>query len=54
MATIKEDIVILFCQTGKRSKEAAALLSANVGSTKKIYCLQGGIAKWIEHGKREA
>lgn len=54
MKTIEEDIVILFCQSGKRSKEAAKRLSATFGTSKKIYSLQGGILNWKKHGKEKA
>lgn len=43
---IKADTVVVFCQSGKRSKQAAILLSGIFGTTKKIYSLQGGIENW--------
>ena len=43
---IHSDTVILFCQTGKRSLQAARILSGIFGNTKKIYSLQGGIVQW--------
>jgi sulfur-carrier protein adenylyltransferase/sulfurtransferase len=49
--TIEEETVVLFCQSGKRSKEAAKILEANFGPTKKVYSLEGGIIKWKAHGK---
>jgi sulfur-carrier protein adenylyltransferase/sulfurtransferase len=53
---IQNDTVVLFCQSGKRSKEAAKILSANFGSAKKIYSLKGGILSWkqLQHGKEKA
>lgn len=51
LRTIKEDTVILFCQSGKRSQEAARLLSATFGKAKKIYSLKDGIINWKAHGK---
>jgi sulfur-carrier protein adenylyltransferase/sulfurtransferase len=49
--TIKEDTVVLFCQSGKRSAEAARILSAHFGQAKKIYSLKGGITNWKANGK---
>lgn len=46
MPEVKADTVVVFCQSGKRSKQAAILLSGIFGSTKKIYSLKGGIENW--------
>lgn len=54
MVAIKENTVVLFCQLGKRSNEAARLLSATPGTTKKVYSLQGGILNWKKYGKEKA
>ena len=43
---IKFDTVIAFCQSGKRSLQAANILSAIFGDKKKIYSLRGGIVEW--------
>jgi adenylyltransferase/sulfurtransferase len=43
---IKSDIVIAFCQSGKRSLQAANILSGIFGDRKKIYSLRGGIVEW--------
>ena len=43
---IKSDIVIAFCQSGKRSLQAANILSGIFGERKKIYSLRGGIVEW--------
>ncbi len=43
---LKYDTVIVFCQTGKRSRTAVSLLSKKFGGSKKIYSLKGGIAAW--------
>ena len=43
---IAEKTVILFCQSGKRSREAATILSATFGGSKKVYSLKGGILQW--------
>lgn len=44
---LKNDTVVVFCQSGKRSLQAAEELSALWGDTKKVYSLQGGILSWI-------
>jgi adenylyltransferase/sulfurtransferase len=43
---IQSGTVILFCQSGKRSLQAARILSGIYGNTKKIYSLKGGIVQW--------
>jgi sulfur-carrier protein adenylyltransferase/sulfurtransferase len=43
---IKSDTVIAFCQSGKRSLQAANILSGIFGDKKKIYSLRGGIVEW--------
>jgi len=49
----RNDTLVLFCQSGKRSLEAAKILSATFGLTKKIYSLKGGILHWKkEHGTK--
>lgn len=35
--------IVCFCQTGKRSMDAARILSAQFGESKKIYSLKGGV-----------
>jgi adenylyltransferase/sulfurtransferase len=51
---LAEETVILFCQSGKRSREAATILSATFGRSKKIYSLKGGILQWKneQHGQK--
>jgi len=44
---LKSDTVVVFCQSGKRSLQAAKELTALWGDTKKVYSLQGGILSWI-------
>ena len=43
---IQSDTVIVFCQVGKRSLQAARILSGIFGNAKKIYSLKGGIVQW--------
>lgn len=42
----KMDTIIVFCQSGKRSLQAAKLLMDTFGNTKKVYSLGGGILQW--------
>lgn len=53
LSSIGSDTVIFFCQSGSRSREAARLLSAACGGSKKVYSLRGGILQWkkSQHGK---
>ena len=46
---IENETVILFCQSGKRSKQAAQSLIDRMGTSKKIFSLKGGIIKWLNH-----
>jgi len=46
ISLIKSDTVIAFCQSGKRSLQAAKILSGIFGDTKKVYSLRGGIVQW--------
>ncbi|GAC1425606.1 MAG: molybdopterin-synthase adenylyltransferase MoeB [Chitinophagaceae bacterium] len=41
-----KDTIIVFCQSGKRSLQAAKLLAGKFGDTKKIFSLAGGILQW--------
>jgi adenylyltransferase/sulfurtransferase len=45
-STSDKETIILICQTGKRSTQAAQILLDKFGTTKKIYSLQGGIVNW--------
>lgn len=49
---IVANTIVVFCQSGKRSRQAATILSASFGKAKKIYSLQGGIIHWKAHGKK--
>lgn len=44
--SIKAENVIAFCQSGKRSLQAAKILNGIFGNSKKIYSLRGGIIEW--------
>lgn len=43
---LRAETVILFCQSGKRSKQAVEVLSGLLGKSQKIYSLKGGIVNW--------
>jgi sulfur-carrier protein adenylyltransferase/sulfurtransferase len=49
---IQSETVIAFCQTGKRSLQAASILSAIFGDKKKVFSLKGGIAEWKKQNKQ--
>ena len=44
--TLKKQKVVLFCQSGKRSKQGVKQLSGLLGKSKTIVSLQGGILAW--------
>lgn len=43
---IKAENVIAFCQSGRRSLQAAKILNGIFGNRKKIFSLRGGIVEW--------
>jgi molybdopterin/thiamine biosynthesis adenylyltransferase/rhodanese-related sulfurtransferase len=45
-SSIKATNVIAFCQSGKRSLQAAKILNGIFGDSKKVYSLKGGIVEW--------
>jgi len=45
-SVIKSGTVIAFCQSGKRSLQAAKILNGIFGKSKKVYSLRGGIVEW--------
>ena len=50
---LKNDTVVVFCQSGMRSLQAAKELSALWGDTKRVYSLQGGILYWIRFAEKK-
>jgi adenylyltransferase/sulfurtransferase len=46
ISVIRSGNVIAFCQSGKRSLQAAKILNGIFGDTKKVYSLRGGILQW--------
>ncbi|MBL0882172.1 MAG: HesA/MoeB/ThiF family protein [Chitinophagaceae bacterium] len=50
---LKNDTVVVFCQSGKRSLQAAEALMALWGTARKVYSLQGGILSWIRFVEKQ-
>jgi adenylyltransferase/sulfurtransferase len=50
---MQSDTVVVFCQSGKRSQQAARVLSGIFGTSKKVYSLKGGIVEWKKQHERE-
>ncbi len=48
-SSIDSDTIIVFCQSGKRSMQAAQMLFDTFGQSKKIFSLKDGILSWIKH-----
>jgi len=46
------ETIVLFCQSGKRSLQAAQNLHQIFGGSKKIYSLRNGIVHWLEEQKQ--
>ena len=53
IAAIKKETIVVFCQSGKRSLQAAQILFDTFGETKTIYSLQGGITEWVKNKSTE-
>lgn len=49
VASFKSETIILFCQSGKRSLDAARKLNDVLGDTAKVYSLSGGIQMWKQN-----
>ena len=54
VSLIKSNTIITFCQSGKRSLQAAKILSGIFGDTKKVYSLRGGIVQWKQDRAKQA
>lgn len=50
---LKNDTVVVFCQSGKRSLQAAEALRALWGNARKVYSLQDGILSWIRFTEKK-
>jgi len=46
ISVVKSERVIAFCQSGKRSLQAAKILTGIFGEARKAYSLRGGILQW--------
>ena len=51
---LKTNTIVLFCQSGKRSRQGAQLLDKIFGGCKAIYSLRGGITAWLNRQKEIA
>ena len=45
------DTIVVFCKTGKRSLQAARMLTEIFGNSNKIFSLKGGILEWKKAGE---
>jgi len=53
VSSIQSDTVVIICQSGVRSLQAAKQLTAIFGTSKKIFSLKGGIIQWKQqHAKQ--
>jgi molybdopterin/thiamine biosynthesis adenylyltransferase/rhodanese-related sulfurtransferase len=43
LSSINKDTIVVFCQSGKRSLQAATIIKEKFGTSKTIYSLEGGI-----------
>lgn len=46
---IQSESILVFCQSGKRSLQAAKFLNEVFHNSKKVYSLKGGILEWKKH-----
>jgi adenylyltransferase/sulfurtransferase len=53
IAAIKKEKIVVFCQSGKRSLQAAQILFDKFGNKKIIYSLKGGITEWFKNKSTE-
>ena len=51
VAELKTNTIVLFCQSGKRSRQGAQLLDKIFVGSKTIYSLRGGITAWLNRQK---
>ena len=54
VAELKTNTIVLFCQSGMRSRQGAQLLDKIFGGSKTIYSLTGGITAWLNRQKEIA
>lgn len=53
LSLIHADTIVVICQSGKRSLQAAMQLATIFGSSKKIYSLRGGIIQWKQAREKQ-
>ena len=53
LSSMRSGIVVLLCQSGQRSLQAAKQLTIHFGTNKKIYSLAGGIVRWKQLHKKQ-
>jgi adenylyltransferase/sulfurtransferase len=53
VADLKSHTIVLICQSGKRSLQAAGQLSKIFGDSRKIYSLKGGMNSWNAYAQKE-
>ncbi|MDP4285367.1 MAG: HesA/MoeB/ThiF family protein [Bacteroidota bacterium] len=53
VSLIQSDTVVIICQSGVRSLQAAKQLSAIFGESKKIFSLKGGIMEWKQQHTKQ-
>lgn len=51
---ITTDAIILLCQSGKRSRQAARWLMDDFGTSKKIFSLRGGVLAWKQFQQKSS
>jgi len=54
ISELKSHTIVVICQSGQRSLQAAQQLNKIFGGSKKIYSLQGGILGWKENFQKES
>ncbi len=53
LSLIHADTIVVICQTGRRSLQAAKQLATIFGSSKKIYSVRGGIMQWKQAQEKQ-
>jgi sulfur-carrier protein adenylyltransferase/sulfurtransferase len=51
---LKNDAVVVICQSGKRSRIAVEILNDRIGTTKTLYSLRGGLNDWYAFLKKKS
>jgi adenylyltransferase/sulfurtransferase len=53
MSLVKSDTIVMICQSGKKSLQAAKELKTIFGTSKEIFSLRGGIIQWKQQHAKE-